>query len=111
FNLGLAYFELSEGDRVQNLQHAVDHYRAALRVVNEHTFAYQWANTVLMLGAAYASLSKELKEVSYAVLAKDYLAEAVRGLSFFDLVEQQRSAQNMIAEMDAFIEKESSEGS
>jgi CHAT domain-containing protein/tetratricopeptide (TPR) repeat protein len=55
-HLGLAYSELSTGDRGENLQNAITWYRKALVFRTFEAFPFQYADTQNNLGNAYSNL-------------------------------------------------------
>jgi hypothetical protein len=55
-SLGNAYAQLPGGDRIANLQKAIDFYEAALRVCIEKDFPLNWGLNQTSLGNAYAQL-------------------------------------------------------
>ncbi len=56
FLLGFAYYDLSTGNRAENLNKAIECYQAALRVYTESDSPAEWAATQNNLGIAYADL-------------------------------------------------------
>jgi len=55
-SLGNAYAQLPGGDRIANLQKAIDFHEAALRVCIEKDFPLNWALNQTSLGNTYAQL-------------------------------------------------------
>jgi predicted ATPase len=92
-NLGIAYWDLPTGDRVENLKRAIACHEAALRVRTERDFPQDWATTQNNLGNVYSNLPTGNREKNLSRAIACYEA-ALRVRTERDLPQDWATTQN-----------------
>jgi CHAT domain-containing protein/TPR repeat protein len=68
-NLGGAYSDRSQGDKISNIKSEINHYEAALQVYTRRAYPQHWASLQNNLGLFYGKLGQVEKQIQYLQLS------------------------------------------